>query len=90
METLGASGTSGGYVAPPKVAYTNTAIFTMFVDKRSTIADRANLMRMATGAVLGNSATSGTGVAPTSASGDIVKNSVLPLPLLFTNLVLPS
>lgn len=90
METLGASGTSGGYVAPPKVAYVNTGIFTFFVDKRSTQADRSNLLRLITHAIVGASSTTATGLAPAVASGDVFKNSVLPLPYMFTGLVVPS
>jgi hypothetical protein len=90
METLGASGTSAGYVAPPKVAYTNVYIGTMFVDGRSTIADRANLLKMATGIIQGASATTATGVLANTAAGDAWKNSVLPIPLMFTQGVLPN
>ena len=39
METLGASGTSAGYVAPPKVAYVETHIYTHFSNRRSTVAE---------------------------------------------------
>lgn len=90
METLGASGTSAGYVAPPKVAYVNTCIFTMFADARSTIADRANLLKLVIGILQGASATTATGVLSNTAAGDAWKNSVLPFPLIFTNGVLPN
>lgn len=90
METLGASGTSAGYVAPPKVAYVNTCIFTMFADARSTIADRANLLKLVMGILQGASATTATGVLSNTAAGDAWKNSVLPFPLIFTNGVLPN
>lgn len=90
METLGASGTSFGYVAPPKVAYVDTAIITLFVDKRSTIANRADLLKMALGIANGASSTTATGVGSPTASGDAYKNSVLPVTLAFTNLILPS
>jgi hypothetical protein len=90
METLGASGTSAGYVAPPKVAYVNTAIFTMFADARSTIADRANLLKLAVGIIQGASSTTATGVLANTAAGDAWKNSVLPVPLVFTQGVLPN
>lgn len=89
-ETLGASGTSAGYVAPPKVAYVNTIIVTMFADARSTIEDRANLLKLAVGAIQGASATTATGVLAQGAAGDAFKNSVLPLPLFFTNVVVPN
>lgn len=90
METLGASGTSAGYVAPPKVAYVNTGIFTVFADKRSTIADRANLVKIVVGLVQGASATTATGVLDQASVGDSFKNSTLPFPLHFVNAVVPN
>lgn len=90
METLGASGTSAGYVAPPKVAYVNTAIFTMFADGRSTNADRANLLKLAIGILQGASSTTATGVLSNTAAGDAWKNSVLPGPQLFVQGILPN
>lgn len=57
METLGASGTSYGYVAPAKVAYVTPIIVTMFADKRSTIADRANTLKMMLALLAGASST---------------------------------
>lgn len=90
METLGASGTSAGYVAPPKVAYVNTGIVTMFADARSTQEDRANLLKMLVGVVQGASATTATGVLDQGTAGDGWKNSTLPIPLLFTQGVIPS
>jgi hypothetical protein len=90
METLGASGTSSGYVAPPKVAYVDTIIVTMFANARSTIADRANLLKIGMGLVQGASSTTATGVLSNTAAGDAWKNSVLHIPLLFTNGILPN
>lgn len=90
METLGASGASAGYVAPPKVAYVTTTIFTMFVDKRSTIADRANAYRMMIGILQGASSTTATGTLANTAAGDIWKNSTQPAPYTFTGLVIPN
>lgn len=89
METLGASGTSAGYVAPPKVAYVNTAIFTMFADRRSTTQDRANLLRMIVGVLQGSSATTATGVLANTAAGSAFVNSTLPGPLSFTSAAIP-
>lgn len=88
METLGASGTSAGYVAPPKVAYTDPIIVTMFVDKRSTIADRANVLKLMLGLLAGASATTATGTMNGASLADVVKNSTAAIPQLFTNLVL--
>jgi len=90
METLGASGTSAGYVAPPKVAYVTPVIITMFADKRSTIADRINTLRMAIGIVQGASSTTATGTLANTAAGDVWKGSVAPVPTLFNGLILPN
>ncbi len=90
METLGASGTSAGYVAPPKVAYVNTIIITMFADSRSTLADRANSLKLAIGVVQGASATTATGILANTAAGDAWKNSVLPITSYFTQMVTPN
>ncbi len=90
METLGASGTSAGYVAPPKVAYVITCIFTMFVDKRSTIADRSNAYRMMVGMLQGASATTATGTLANNAVGNTFSGSVLPVPYTFTGLIIPN
>jgi len=90
METLGASGTSGGYVAPPKVAYVSTVIFTMFADRRSTIADRANAYKMMIGILQGASGTTATGTLTNTSAGDVWKNSTQPAPYTFTGLVIPS
>lgn len=90
METLGASGTSAGYVAPPKVAYVTTCIFTMFADSRSTLADRANALKLTIGCLQGASASTATGVLANTAAGDAWKNSVLPITAYFTQLVVPN
>jgi hypothetical protein len=90
METLGASGTSAGYVAPPAVAYVDTGIVTMFANPRSTIADRANLLKMLVGVVQGASATTATGILANTAAGGAFAASSLPIPSLFTNLVVPN
>jgi hypothetical protein len=90
METLGASGTSAGYVAPPAVAYTLTNINTMFAPARSTIADRANLQKMMVGVLQGASSTTATGILANTAAGSAWSASVLPGVQLYTNLVLPN
>nr|QDH88886.1 MAG: hypothetical protein H1RhizoLitter1543_000002 [Leviviridae sp.] len=90
METLGASGTSAGYVAPPAVAYVTTCIMTMFVDPRSTIADRANAFKMMAGVMQGASSTTATGILANTAAGDAWKNSVLPVTQFFTQVVVPN
>lgn len=90
METLGASGTSAGYVAPPKVAYINPIIVTMFADKRSTIEDRANLFKLMLGLLAGASSVTATGTLNGASAANAVKSSTAAFPLLFTTLVLAS
>lgn len=90
METLGASGTSAGYVAPPKVAYTNTFFGTAFIDPRSTTADRANLLKLLCGILSGASSTTATGVLDQSSAADAWKNSTLPFPLAYTAVEIPN
>jgi len=90
METLGASGTSAGYVAPPKVAYVNTAITTIFANRRSTVADRANLLKMHIGLVQGATSSTGGGTLSNTAAGDAWKNSTASFPLLFTQVIQPT
>jgi len=88
METLGASGTSFGYVAPSKVAYVSTVILTMFADKRSTIADRSNCLKMMIGLIAGASSTTATGTINGASAADVVKNSTAAFPQLFSTLIL--
>lgn len=90
METLGASGTSFGYVAPSKVAYVTTAILTMFADKRSTIADRSNCLKMMIGLIAGASSVTAAGTINGASAADIVKNSTAAFPQLFSTLILAS
>lgn len=90
METLGASGTSAGYVAPPKVAYVNTGIITLFCDKRSTTQDRANLLKMLIGIAQGASSTTATGVLSQTAAGGAFLASGLVFPTLFRDLIVPN
>lgn len=90
LETLGASGTSAGYVAPPKVAYTMVGIATLFAPARSTTADRSNLFRMLNGLLQGASSTTGTGTLNNGSAADAWKNSVLPITEAFIKLLLPS
>lgn len=90
METLGASGTAAGYVAPQKVAHVVTSIFTMFCSKRSTVSDRANALKMMVGFLQGASSTSGTGVMTNGAAGDVWKNSQLVMLQAFTTVLVPN
>jgi len=90
METLGASGTSAGYVAPPKVAYVNTTIVTQFADRRSTGQDRANSLRLCIGVVQGANNTTGSGTLANTALGSVWIGSTAPGPVLFTAVVVPN
>lgn len=90
METLGASGTSAGYVAPPKVAYVDTGFATCFVDARSTQSDRANLLKLLVGLLQGASSTTATGLLDQSSAADAWKSSTAPITLAYTNIELPN
>jgi hypothetical protein len=90
METLGASGTSAGYVAPPAVAYVMVGIATLFAPARSTTADRANTLRMLVGILQGASSTTNTGTLANNAAADAWKNSVLPVTQAFISLLSPN
>lgn len=90
LETLGASGTSSGYVAPPKVAYVTTGIFTMFSDKRSTTQDRANTLKMMVGVLQGASSTTATGVLNQASAGNAFVASVLPVTNAVIQLINPN
>jgi hypothetical protein len=90
METLGASGTSAGYVAPPKVAYTEQLFVTHMSNRRSTNADRANLLKLGVGLLQGASATTATGTLTNASAGSAFGNSTAPVTLFFTNGVSPN
>lgn len=90
METLGASGTSSGYVAPPKVAHVVTTIITQFSDGRATTQDRANSLKMALGIAQGASSTTASGVLSQASAGNAVVNSTLPAPFMFTRCLKPT
>jgi hypothetical protein len=90
METLGASGTSAGYVAPPKVAYVETWILSHFSNRRATTADRANSLKIMLGLAQGASATTATGVLNNASAGSAFTSSTLPIPLFYTGGVLPN
>jgi hypothetical protein len=75
LETLGASGTSAGYVAPQKVAYVETFILTQYSSSRSAIADRANSLKLMIGVIAGGSATTATATLDGASAGDAWKNS---------------
>lgn len=90
LETLGSSGTSAGYVAPPKVAYVTTCIFSMFSDRRSTTQDRANALKMALGVLQGASETTATGILANTAAGNAFVNSILPVPQALVRVIKPN
>lgn len=83
METLGASGTSAGYVAPPNVAYTEKLYVTRITSKRSTIADRANLLSIGVGLLQGATSTTATGTLDQASAADAFKSSTAPMPSVF-------
>lgn len=90
LETLGASGSSAGYVAPPKVAYVTTGIFSLFSDRRSTTQDRANCLRMLVGILQGASSTTATGVLKNNDAGGAFLASTLPITNAIVQTVKPA
>lgn len=90
LETLGASGTSAGYVAPPKVAYRTTAFFIMLADARSTTQDRANCLAMILGALQGASSVTATGVLSQTSAANAFVASVLPIPQAIVQAIKPN
>lgn len=90
METIGSSAASG-YVANAKVAYVNVGIVTLFAPARSSIADRANTVRMLTHALQGATATAAGGVDSKSASGALFSGiaSASQIPYSLVNLFFP-
>jgi hypothetical protein len=79
METLGASGTSAGYVAAPKVAYRIPMTLSMIVDQRSVIADAANALKFMIGLIAGASSTTATGTLDGTSAADAVKSGTGPI-----------
>lgn len=83
METLGASGTSAGYVAAQKVAFRETFIITQYSSGRSTVENRADALRLALGVVQGAGATTGGGTLANTAAGGAFAASAAMGPRLF-------
>jgi hypothetical protein len=79
METLGASGTSAGYVAPPKVAYNTPVTISLVQNQRATIADIANALKIALVSVLGASSTTATGTLNGASAADAWKSGTGPI-----------
>lgn len=90
QETLAGMGAPSGYVAPAKTAYVTTAIFTMFVDKRSTIQNRMDALKIMVGMLQGASDITGTGTLDNTSAGSAWVNSTATLPQFFHNVVVPS
>jgi hypothetical protein len=90
METLGASGTSAGYVAPPKVAYVETVYVTHISSSRSTTADRANALKLAIGLLQGASSTTATGTVNQASAGSAISASTAPITSFFTTGEVPN
>lgn len=83
METLGASGTSAGYVAPPKVAYKTPVTISTIQNQRATTADMANALKLALGLLSGATATTAAGTMNGASAADTYKNSTAPIPRFF-------
>lgn len=90
QETLGASGTSAGYVAPPKVAYVNKAFQSFIFDKRSTEDDRANCEKLMHALMSGASSTTASGVLNGASAANAFKTSTLVIPYAIVKQILPS
>lgn len=68
-------GTSDGYTAKPKVAHFVTVQVTVISHERATSENIADAMRIATHALMGGAATTGAGLAVTSTTADITRDS---------------
>ena len=90
METLGASGTSAGYVAAQAVAYVIPVTTTMYAPPRSTLADRANSLRLHVGCIQGATSVTATGTLANTAAAAAWANSPAPVTSFFTNLIMPN
>lgn len=90
QETLGASGTSAGYVAPQKTAYVMVGIFTLFSDARSTQQNRADTLKMLIGVLQGASSTTATGILSNTAAGNAFVNSTLPITEALVKVIKPN
>lgn len=90
METAGASGTAAGYVAPPKVAYTETIHVTHISSRRSTSQNRSDLLSFVVGCLQGASATTATGLLDQASAGGAFLASTAPVVLFFTQGIRPS
>jgi hypothetical protein len=80
METLGASGTSAGYVAPPKVAYRTPVTISMVQNQRATVADVANAIKLMLGLLAGATSVTAAGTMNGASVADTYKNSSAPIP----------
>lgn len=91
METIGAAAATG-YVANAKVAYVMVGIFTLFAPARSSIADRANVYRMLSHAIIGAGTAADAGSFPGTAAADAYKSlgSTYPMPYGFIHLAMPN
>jgi len=91
MESVSSSSASG-YVAAPKVAHVLVGIVTVFASNRSTIADRANIVKMLAHVLCGANSTAGGGTNPQVTTGDVWKNltGVAQIPYGMIHLVTPT
>jgi hypothetical protein len=78
METLGASGTSAGYVAPQKVAYVTPVTVSILANQRGTTADASNALKFLAAALAGASSTTVSGTLNGASTADAWKNGTGP------------
>lgn len=90
MEQLGTAGTAAGYVAPAKVAYTNTFFATMIVSERSTLQNRADLLSVVVGLLQGASSTSASGTLDQASAGNAFVGSTAPITSALVQLIKPN
>lgn len=90
METLGASGSSAGYVAPQSVAYVIPVTTTLYAPPRSTLADRANAVRLHVGCIQGATSVTAAGILHNNAVAGAWASSTAPVTSFFTNLIMPN
>lgn len=89
MEVVATTGTSTGYVAPPKVADVVTVIITMFSSARSIASVRSSALKIALGIASGATATTATGTLNQVSGGNAFAGSWAPGVVLFTQSMKP-
>lgn len=82
-------GTSGGYVAPPKVAHVMTDVHTLYFSSRATSTDRAAILRMALGLDQGASSTTASGIITQTSVADSYLAAAVPIMAMFKSGLVP-